>query len=103
MDIEIGTSLSSGQGVNVLSNDDALHFEHNTCSEDARITRKLNEDVLPHYYDDIIMSDNEFVLQFDGDECPSLGKEHQVKLLNKIKQLLDQLNKKIALSIRHIV
>ncbi|KAG2189590.1 hypothetical protein INT46_001219, partial [Mucor plumbeus] len=86
MDVEMGTSLSSG----------------NACSEDARIRRELSEDALPHYYDDIIMSDNEFDLQLDGDECPSLGKEHQVKLLNKIKQLRVQLYRETALSIKHI-
>jgi hypothetical protein len=93
MDIEMGTTLSSGQDVNALSNDDALHSVDNACSEDA----------LPHYYDDIIMSNNEFDLQLDGDECPSLGKEHQVKLLNEIKQLRFQLYRVTTLSIRHII
>ncbi|KAG2189534.1 hypothetical protein INT46_009679, partial [Mucor plumbeus] len=102
MDVEMGTSLSSGQDVNALSNNDALHSVGNACSEDARITRELSEDALPHYYDDIIMSDNEFDLQLDGDECPSLGKEHQVKLLNEIKQLRVQLYRATALSIKHI-
>jgi hypothetical protein len=77
MDIKTGTSLSSGQDADVLSNDDALHSEDNACNGDARITRELSEDALPHYYDDIIMSDNtEFNLQLDGNERPSLGKEH---------------------------
>jgi hypothetical protein len=91
MDIEIRTSLSSGQGVNVLSNDDALHSEDYACSEDVRITRELSEDAFPHYYDDSIMSDSDFDIQIVGDECPSLDKEHQVKLLNETKQLRVQL------------
>jgi hypothetical protein len=88
MDIEMGTSLSSGQDVDVLSNNDALHSEENSCSEDVRITRELSDDSFSHYYDDTIMSDSKFYIQLVGDECPSfLGKEHQVKLLNEIKQL----------------
>jgi hypothetical protein len=54
MDIEMGTSLSLGQDVNVLSNDDALHSEYDACSEDARITKELNEDAFPPYYNDTI-------------------------------------------------
>jgi hypothetical protein len=42
MVIEMGTSLSSGQDVNVLSNDDALHSEDNACSEGTPITRELS-------------------------------------------------------------
>jgi hypothetical protein len=41
MGIEMGTSLSSGQVVNALNNDDAPHSVDNACSEDARITRKI--------------------------------------------------------------
>jgi hypothetical protein len=48
------------------------------------------------------MSDNDFDLKLDGDECPSLGKEHQVKLLNEIKQLRVQLYRATAFSIKHI-
>jgi hypothetical protein len=104
MDTEMRTSLSSGKDVNVLSNDDALHIEDNACNEDARTTRELGEDTFPYYYDDTIMSDSEFDIQLVGDECLSLGKEHQVKLLNEIKQLLQvQLYKATALSIKHIV
>jgi hypothetical protein len=69
MDIEMGTSLSSGQDSNILSNGDALHSEDNACRKDARITRELSEDVLSHNCDGIIMSDNEFILQLDGDKC----------------------------------
>ncbi|KAG2191285.1 hypothetical protein INT46_005709 [Mucor plumbeus] len=87
MDIEMGTSLSSGQDVDVLSNDNSLHSEENACSEDVRITRELSEDSFSHYYDDTIMSDSKFYIQLVGDKCPSLGKEHPVKLLNEIKQL----------------
>ena len=86
MDIEAVIYLSSGQDVNVLSNNDALlHSKNNACSQDACITRELSGVALPHYYDDITMSDNEFFLQSDGDECPSLGKEHQVRLFNGFK------------------
>jgi hypothetical protein len=48
MDIELGTSLSSGQSVNVLSIEDAPHSEDNACSEGPRITRELGEDAFPH-------------------------------------------------------
>jgi hypothetical protein len=48
------------------------------------------------------MSDNEFDLQLDEDECPSLGKKYQVKLLDEIKQLRAQLYRATELSIRHI-
>ena len=74
MNIEMGTYLSLGQDVNVLSNDDALHSEDNACGEDVRITRELSEDAFPHYYDDIIMSDSDFDIQIVGDECPSLDR-----------------------------
>ncbi|KAG2206078.1 hypothetical protein INT46_010082 [Mucor plumbeus] len=68
MDIELGTFLSSGQSVNVLSIDDAPHSEDSACSEDARITRELGEDAFPHYYDDTIKTDSEFDIQFVENE-----------------------------------
>jgi hypothetical protein len=48
MDIEMGTSLSSGQDVNVLSNNDALHSEDNAFSKAVCITRELKGDAFPH-------------------------------------------------------
>ncbi|KAG2212973.1 hypothetical protein INT46_008099 [Mucor plumbeus] len=103
MNIETETSLSSGQNASVLSNYDALHSEDNACRKYARITRELSEEAFPHCYDGTIMSDSEFDIQLAGDECPSLGKEQQVKLLNEIKPLRVQLYKAAALSVKHIV
>ena len=101
MDLDLGSSLSSRQdGDDVLSND-ALRYDDNTCSEDARITKELSDDALS-MNDDTIMSDSEFDLEHDVQEVVFLGKEHQTKLLNEIKQLRIQLYKATSLSIKHI-
>jgi hypothetical protein len=101
MDLDLGSSLSSRQdGDDVLSND-ALRYDDNTCSEDARITKELSDDALS-MNDDTIMSDSEFDLEHHVQEVVFLGKEHQTKLLNEIKQLRIQLYKATALSIKHI-
>ena len=65
--------------------------------------RELSEDAFSHYEDDTIMINSEFNIQLVGDGCPFLGKEHQVKLLNEIKQLRFQLYKAAALPINHNV
>ena len=103
MNIDMGSSLSSGQSGNTaLSNDDALHVEGDTWSEDARITRELSEDALPHHYDnDTVMSDSELDLQLEVDECPSLGKEHQARMLKEIQLLRVKLFKATTLSLQH--
>jgi hypothetical protein len=48
------------------------------------------------------MSDIEFDIQLVGDECPSLGKEHQAKLLIKSNNY-EFSCKATALPIKHIV
>ena len=101
MDFDLGSSLSSGQDVNDVLSNDALHDNYNTCSEDARITKELSDDALS-MDDDTIMSDSELDLEHGVQEVTFLGKEHQVKLLNEIKQLRVQLYNATALSIKHI-
>ncbi|KAG2195873.1 hypothetical protein INT46_001511 [Mucor plumbeus] len=87
VDLKLGLSLSSKKDDdNVLSND-TLHYDDNTCSEDARIIKELSDDSLSTNDDDTIMSER---------------KEHQTKLLNGVKQLRIQLYKATALSIKHI-
>jgi hypothetical protein len=51
----------------------------------------------------LLVINSEFNIQLVGDGCPFLGKEHQVRLLNEVKQLRVQLYKAAALSINHNV
>jgi hypothetical protein len=46
------------------------------------------------------MNDSKFDIEFVRDKYPSLGKGHQVKLPNKIKQLRAQLYKTTALPMK---
>ena len=65
VDLKLGLSLSSKKDDdNVLSND-TLHYDDNTCSEDARIIKELSDDSLSTNDDDTIMSESEFDLQHD--------------------------------------
>ena len=89
-----GSSLSSlqSESSNALSNDDALHSNAGTCSDDARIGQASSDDALSSVVDtDTIMNDSE-LLEFDFDnEIQPLSLNQQASMARDIKMLQKRL------------